>query len=403
MDGGGAGRDEAAARLAALDPFPDASEEELLAMLEACERSGALQGPVTEDLQEMLRNVKRGKGQPVEETATEEITPAPGFVVKTADQDGRKVFVNVCSSDRIPAPGGWADGLPPEAVESALASAAAADGDAGAPPPEALRLPISVGSLRGDADKRGEACGTVDVVLNSGMLAAAARHRPLKAFLIDLVLGQVGQKHGLLLDPKYKLPKMAYKGGAPAPQRVRCERQPLVRELPGGGGGGGGRATATAAPAPAPAPAPARAAAAPPRAGAAAPLGELMAAVELEGRPVSAARATVRLGARGAAPGDVCAEVCGPDLFVSAPGARELAVRLPFAVSAAGARAELVGGCGGGEGSGGGEGAGSGGGQELRLRLPYLPLRQWVDELAAAAPRAFASLPVEGAAYMELA
>ncbi|GBF96758.1 hypothetical protein Rsub_09614 [Raphidocelis subcapitata] len=396
MDGGGAGRDEAAARLAALDPFPGASEEELLAMLEACERSGALQGPVTEDLQEMLRNVKRGKGQPVEETATEEITPAPGFVVKTADQDGRKVFVNVCSSDRIPAPGGWADGLPPEAVESALVSAAASDGAAGAPPPEALRLPISVGSLRGDADKRGEACGAVDVVLNSGVLAAAARHRPLKAFLIDLVLSQVGQKHGLELDPKYKLPKMAYKGGAPAPQRVRCERQPLVRELPGGGGG---RATATAAPAPAPA----RAAAAPPRAGAAAPPGELTAAVELEGRPVSAARVTVRLGARGAAPGDVRAEVCGPDLFVSAPGARELAVRLPFAVSAAGARAELVGGCGGGKGAGGGEGAGGGGGQELRLRLPYLPLRQWVDELAAAAPRAFASLPVEGAAYMELA
>jgi hypothetical protein len=29
-------------------------------------------------LQEMLRNVNRGKGQPVEEAATEEITPAPG-------------------------------------------------------------------------------------------------------------------------------------------------------------------------------------------------------------------------------------------------------------------------------------------------------------------------------------
>jgi hypothetical protein len=92
----------------------------------------------------------------------------------------------------------------------------------------------------------------------------------------------------------------------------------------------------------------------------------------------------------------VRAEVSGPNLFVSAPGARELEVRLPFAVSAGGARAKLfTSSC-----SGGG---GGGGGQELRLKLPYLPLRAWVDELAAAAPRAFASLPVEGGDYMELA
>lgn len=40
----------------------------------------------------------------------------------------------------------------------------------------------------------------------------AAIFRPLKAFLIELALGWVGHKTGMTLDPKFKLPKMKYKG-----------------------------------------------------------------------------------------------------------------------------------------------------------------------------------------------
>ncbi len=32
------------------------------------------------------------------------------FVIKTVDDAGRKVFINVCGSTKIPAPGGWTDG-----------------------------------------------------------------------------------------------------------------------------------------------------------------------------------------------------------------------------------------------------------------------------------------------------
>lgn len=32
------------------------------------------------------------------------------FVVKTADENDRKVFINICGSDKVPAPGGWANG-----------------------------------------------------------------------------------------------------------------------------------------------------------------------------------------------------------------------------------------------------------------------------------------------------
>ena len=32
------------------------------------------------------------------------------FVVKTVDEAGRKVFINVCGSAKVPAPGGWKPG-----------------------------------------------------------------------------------------------------------------------------------------------------------------------------------------------------------------------------------------------------------------------------------------------------
>jgi hypothetical protein len=50
-DGGALSAEEAAAAaLAAMDPFPDMSEEEVAALLEAYEKSGAALGPVPEDL-----------------------------------------------------------------------------------------------------------------------------------------------------------------------------------------------------------------------------------------------------------------------------------------------------------------------------------------------------------------
>jgi hypothetical protein len=39
-----------------------------------------------------------------------ELVPTPGFVVKTRDEHGRKVFVNVCGSPLVAAPGDWANG-----------------------------------------------------------------------------------------------------------------------------------------------------------------------------------------------------------------------------------------------------------------------------------------------------
>ena len=49
----------------------------------------------------------------------------------------------------------------------------------------------------------------------------AAVFRPLKAFLIELALGWVAHKAKMELDPKFKLPKMKYKGDQVGERAVR--------------------------------------------------------------------------------------------------------------------------------------------------------------------------------------
>jgi hypothetical protein len=41
------------------------------------------------------------------------------FVIKTTDEAGRKVFINMCGHAKVAAPGNWANGMPEE-IQSAL-------------------------------------------------------------------------------------------------------------------------------------------------------------------------------------------------------------------------------------------------------------------------------------------
>jgi hypothetical protein len=50
------------------------------------------------------------RAPPPPQPPSTELVPEPAFVVKTRDEGGRKVFVNVCGSARVAAPGDWASG-----------------------------------------------------------------------------------------------------------------------------------------------------------------------------------------------------------------------------------------------------------------------------------------------------
>ncbi|CAL8472031.1 g11573 [Coccomyxa elongata] len=153
------------------------------------------------------------------------VTPEPGFVIKTVDDKGRKVFINVCGSSSVLAPGCWKNGQMSEEVCTALEGAELED------PGDILRFPLSMGDLRMDRDHSGEACHVLDIVFNTDVLKQAQTFRKLKIFLVELAMGWATKKHSVALSPNWKLPKMRYKGDKVVSQRLRLDRKPLVTDL----------------------------------------------------------------------------------------------------------------------------------------------------------------------------
>lgn len=131
---------------------------------------------------------------------------------------GRKIFLNMCGHDRIPAPGNWKDGKVPEEVTQALDNL----GDEAAVEP--LRFPLSVGEPVYDLDKSGTPCTVYDIVFNLDIMKQSQTMSQLKVFLIEMGMGRVQQKYGSALSEKFKLPKIKYKGGdTPRSTYVRNE------------------------------------------------------------------------------------------------------------------------------------------------------------------------------------
>ncbi|KXZ46064.1 hypothetical protein GPECTOR_47g339 [Gonium pectorale] len=432
------------------------SPEELLAMLEMLQQQGVNMDQVPPDLKTLLDNVKRqksakGGAAPQPDVPTEEITPEPGFVIKTSDTaSGMKVFINVCSHDRVAAPGGWAGGVMPDEVATALEKMQGADGDAAAAAMsagelEALRFPLAAGPPRPDADRQGQPCSVADVVFNTDVVRAAAAARRLKALLIEIAMGHVGSKLGLSLDERYKLPKMRYKGEVVASQRIRADdkRKKLVTELrdideepsfplrptkapqppppapqqqakvaAAAAGPGPGSAAAASAASAGRATAPPAAAGTSGKAAATSPAPSSAAAlmesgpgrgaggvkVEYEGRPVEWIRVTLDLppdvsrptGPSAAA--GLAVEVAGRSLFVRCPGHPELTVPLLFAASAGGAAAsaEVQ------------PPAAPGAPYTLVIRLPYKSLDEHLADAQAQAPLSFGQLSFASRALLEL-
>lgn len=329
---------------------------------------------------------------------------------------------------QVPAPGGWQNGTMPETVLKALEDL---QHDQPQTDAEALRFPLSCSEVQADTDKQGQPCSTIDCIVHSDILTAAQQHRPLKAFLIELALGWVGNKHKMELNPKFKLPKMTYKGEQVRPQRVRMDKKPLVTDVtadtdeepsfpllptkPAAKAAVSKAASQVGVSAAAPAAAgqpkvqanavsnkQANGSAAPTAVAAAMSAGGALGItsssgsswpheVKCEGKPVSHMVVTVQLPKQSSSSSwtaaGLKAEVSGQQLRIGpapAAAAAGCVVQLPFAASGEGATAEV-------------DPAG-----QLVFRLPYLPVQNWVEQLVSKAPHAFADLPLAHASYMEL-
>jgi hypothetical protein len=318
---------------------------------------------------------------------------------------------------QVPAPGGWTNGMMPEHVLTALEQLGQDNPQQGNA--EALRFPLSCSDVLPDTDKQGQPCSTIDCIIHTDILAAAQQNRHLKAFLIELAIEHANDKHKLHLSPKFKLPKMPYKGTEMRPQRVRVDKKPLVtdvtahmqqheeeasfalrstkvlpkaahtaaRTMPinnarqqqqqqeqqhqGNGLAGAHNASSNDS--------------------------QLGYHIQCLGKPVDRMVVTFQLppcsssGTAAAAASDAACDigcqVSGRQLRVTVPWLQRkvCTVLLPFAAAKADAEAVLMHHT-----------------MQLVVTLRYLPLQQWVQQLVAEAPQSFASLPILHSSYMEL-
>ncbi|KAF4661586.1 hypothetical protein FOZ61_003087 [Perkinsus olseni] len=150
------------------------------------------------------------------------VRPDPGLVVKTRDTKTReKIFVNLTSSEYVEAPH----------VKSFLDNSEQQQG---------IRVPMSIGEKREDADRKGGRCVVIDVVFNPEVLKKAmeaADGGEYKKSICQLALSGVGRKYGMdSLDvDNFVTPRMRYKGSTIPQQRIRVKRESAIAEVPTAG------------------------------------------------------------------------------------------------------------------------------------------------------------------------
>ena len=89
----------------------------------------------------LLEQAKRSN---VQQQQRIEFIPKPGFVLKTKTLKGEKVFINICTSEKVPSPRDISEEELAELISSETAD------------PTQFRVPMSLGEPHAEVDKSGK-------------------------------------------------------------------------------------------------------------------------------------------------------------------------------------------------------------------------------------------------------
>ena len=166
----------------------------------------------------------KAKGQP-----GIKITPEPGFTFKTRsvnagdpskkdepEESEGKIFINICVHEKLSAP----------AIKKKL-------NDEGEEV-EGMNIPMSVGAGRKGEDKSGVKCMIYDIIVNPEVINESNDDKSGKYrdFVCQLGMQCVEQKYSVVLDRRYKLPKLKYMGDIESQLIVDRKNAPVIEELP---------------------------------------------------------------------------------------------------------------------------------------------------------------------------
>mmetsp|Transcript_9223 Transcript_9223/g.10683 ORF Transcript_9223/g.10683 Transcript_9223/m.10683 type:complete len:552 (+) Transcript_9223:67-1722(+) len=177
----------------------------------------------TEKKEEAFNPVLPGGSSVMGETGIEvkkeslRVFPEPAFVIKTKDHKGEKIFINICKSELI--------------QKTSTKKHLADDGSE----QEGMNVPLSLGPPRLDKDKSGSDCLVYDIIVNPEIIEQINEDKTgaTRNFLCELGIQYVEQKYKCKLDPRFKLPKMRYKGDVKniPHQLIRKNNAPVIEEV----------------------------------------------------------------------------------------------------------------------------------------------------------------------------
>ncbi|CAK9820962.1 PIH1 domain-containing protein 1 [Anthophora plagiata] len=113
------------------------------------------------------------------------IQPTPGICIKTKTEAGEKIFLNICTSDKIPQP----DDISDEKLLEILVEEN----------PQFV-IPMSIGNEKFGSDKDGHPCIIYDIAINKTYFEKCQRKRNFLLFTISVVMDGVSNKFNKSLN-----------------------------------------------------------------------------------------------------------------------------------------------------------------------------------------------------------
>ncbi|XP_039305734.1 PIH1 domain-containing protein 1 isoform X2 [Solenopsis invicta] len=113
------------------------------------------------------------------------VQPIPGICVKAKTVNNDKVFVNVCTSDKIPPPEDISDTRLLELIDDEV---------------PAYTIPMSIGFERMEMDKSGKPSATYDVMINTVYLKKCQEKKHFMAFTTLVILSGIADKFNKEID-----------------------------------------------------------------------------------------------------------------------------------------------------------------------------------------------------------
>jgi len=163
-------------------PLNGYSQEAISRMAEALAK-----GQMTPELEKLYERASKGQGPDGKPQMDEEggvtIQPEAGFVVKSKNQHGGKVFINMTKHEIV-------DPFENKAIPQQ-------DQEKFNTGEQGLRIPLSMGEMREEFDKKGEPAQVFDVIWSPETVDQCMKEPAFRQAVIELAFGYIDQKYNI--------------------------------------------------------------------------------------------------------------------------------------------------------------------------------------------------------------